>query len=263
MSFEYYPTEQPALRPGIVRNRSNLTKEEWLERMQKKSIAQGKPLTWRQIKDDPELDHEQILLKLGPYALYENSLFRSVRQTVQNDEHLMGTAARNYKAAKAVKIHRGQVSFTGVRPLIEMQVPETDAALWNPRCIIAGNLENADSERWLSAYKLEFIDCLHDITRATLKRIFRGESKAYCISRAAVYSDRVEFVICRANHPSTHAQAIQRIVATVKPGVETRLFIGVTWRNAKQYERYAVCSCENTDRETLINVLQQQTFGIA
>lgn len=257
MALAYFGKETP-LRPGIIKSHSDLTKEEWLKRMQKKSIAQGRALTWRQIKDDPELDHEQIAMKLGPYTLYENSLFCSVHGTVQSNEILTGAAERHYKAAMEVKVKNQRKP----KPLIELQTPENDMTLQEPHCIIAGNLGAADSEKWLSSYKLEFIDCLHDFSKLTLRHILGGESKAYCISKATVYPDNIEFIVRRVNTLSVDACSVQRMVATVRPKAEARLFLGVTRRNANSYNEYAICDCKNTDGQTSIKVLHQRS-GIA
>lgn len=257
MPLAYFVEETP-LRPGVIKIHSDLTREEWLEQLQKKSIAQGRPLTWRQIKDDPELDHEQIASKLGPYAVYENRLFCSVRGIVQSNEILVGAAERNFKAAMEAKA-KYQLN---PKPLKELRTPENDTTLWEPHCIIAGSLNAADSEKWLSLYKLELIDCLHDFSRATLRRILGGESKTYCISKATVYPDSIEFTLRRLNTPSTDARLVQRIIATVKPNVETRLFLGISRRNANNYDEYAICNCKNADGQTAIKIIYQQS-GIA
>jgi len=50
------------------------TGEEWLAILQEKSLVLGKPIPWYDIKQDPELNHKEILEKLGPYSAYENKL---------------------------------------------------------------------------------------------------------------------------------------------------------------------------------------------
>lgn len=262
MSLAYF-TDEPVLRPGVVKNCPMLTEEQWLSLMQQKSIAQGRPLTWRQIKDDPELDHEQIALKIGPYASYENRLFCSVRNSVQSSECLRGAAERNYLAAKSVKILRNRQSAAESQALIELQAPENDTALWNPHFIVASIIGSAQSDEWLNLCKLNFIDCLHDFSRSTLKRIFRGESRSYCISRAIVCSDSIEFTVRQINTLSTSSRSIQRIIATVKPGVEAQLLLGVTKRDMEGYDEHVICGCKNNEGKTFINILHSQKAGIA
>lgn len=263
MSLAYFvDDEATVLRPGVIEDRSELTKEELLERLQQKSAILGRRITLREIKDDPELDHEQISQKLGVYSIYENSLFCPARDTVQDSEHLTGAAKRNYQAAKTVKINRDHVFSAGIKPIIELRVPDNDTVLWSPRCIVVGSLKKTEAETWLNSYRLSLGDCFQSFSRPTLRRIFNGESRAHCISGVAVYPDRIDFIIRQTKLPSTDIGCTQRIVATVKPEVDTRLFLGMTRRGAKEYDDYVVCNCKNTGGETSINVLYQQS-GIA
>ncbi len=259
MSLAYFADSKAiVLRPGITKDRSDLTKEEWLGRLQKKSIERGRPITWREIKDDPSLDHDQILSKLGPYTTYENRLFCSVRDVVQSTEVLTGMARRNRQAAAAVKIRRNYVVPAGTEPLIELRVPDDNTALWSPYYIVVGSLNEAEAETWLGSYRLGLTECYHDFSRATLRRIFNGKSKAHCIFRAAVYSDHIEFDVRPMNPLSADIGVIQRITATVKSKVDTRLFLGVMKRGEESSDEHVICNCKNVGGKTVISILQQQ-----
>lgn len=263
MSLAYFvEDETTVLRPGVIENHSDLTQEEWLQLLQRKSTILGRRLSWREIKDDPELDHVQISRKLGPYSLYENRLFCSVQDTVQSKERFTGMMERNRQAAKAVKIHRDCTLSTGAKPIMELCVPDDDAVLWNPRYIVVGSPKEAEAETWLRAYRLRLGDCFCSFSRPTLRRIFSGESKVHRVSKVAVYPDHFEFIICQTKLPSTDVGYLQRIVATVKSEAETRLFLGMTRHGVKNYDEYAICGCKNVGGETSINVLYKQS-GVA
>ena len=60
------------------------TAEEWLVILQKKSLALGKPIPWYDIKQDPELNHKEILKKLGTYSVFEKKLL--IPQGDSNDQ---------------------------------------------------------------------------------------------------------------------------------------------------------------------------------
>ena len=60
---------------GVVgANCQSHTGPEWLEIIKRKSYEQGRPLSWHQIKQDPELDQNEILRVLGTYSTYEREL---------------------------------------------------------------------------------------------------------------------------------------------------------------------------------------------
>lgn len=261
MSFAFFD-EETILRPGIIGDCPELTGEEWLTIMKAKSIAQGKALTWRQIKDDPGLDHEQISLKLGPYASYQNSLFCSVRKIVLSHEVLTGTAERHYAAAMAVKTQHKNPYSAGAKPLMQLQTPGTISA-WSPHYIVAGSTEPEASEKWLSSFKLELTDSQCDMSASTMEHIFRGEGRTSRIMQAIVYANRIEFIAYRVNKTRIIEGTAERMLLTAKPGADARLFLGVARRGVDAYDDYAVCGCKGMGGQTRISVLSRRQAGIA
>lgn len=60
---------------GVIReNCPSRTAKEWLELLVKKSNSLGHAISWREIKGDPDLNHDEITEKLGFYSEYEHKL---------------------------------------------------------------------------------------------------------------------------------------------------------------------------------------------
>lgn len=102
----------------IAANYPTHTKEEWLKILQAKSQAQGERLSWWQIKQDPELNHQEIMAKLGYYAAYEDKLFVKPEtsepvpeEQVESIQTEMNEAKANDDEANETEVRDGEMAI--------------------------------------------------------------------------------------------------------------------------------------------------------
>lgn len=131
--------DDSALEKGIAAEQhENRTADEWLEVMQAKSRAQGRALSWSQIKRDPELDHYAILASLGQYVVFENLLFtpQAARET-QGAQAITGTR----ESLKPAKVTANQETKQETKNLTKNAVEKSKSSKIQPSAQEPASLE--------------------------------------------------------------------------------------------------------------------------
>ena len=97
------------------------TAEDWLEILQNKSLTLGRAISWHEIKQDPNLNHVEIMAELGPYAKYERLLFAD--QTTHSAEIANEISITKVNRAKTRGVRKTKQAQEIARQFQTLEVP--------------------------------------------------------------------------------------------------------------------------------------------
>lgn len=243
------------------------TGEEWLKIMQAKSNAQGKKLSWYQIKQDPELNHQEIMEKLGTYANYENQLFK-VAEKAEPNLPVLPKKPRSeiiwLKDHKTLAKRRQQIKpVSASAHFAKIEAPEF--LPWEDRGIILISQIGANGEeRHLNLSQIDIIQSVPSFTSLDLQRLFAGLGNICTICGVSVSGEKISTKLrwCDGTKDEDKSTVEFRIL----PQQKARLFIGLILTIDKfEYETYdyIICDCKGAEGEQQVKIIQEKHYDLS
>lgn len=234
--------DRPAKRP-------ERTAEELLKILQLKSISQGRPYSWKQIKDDPDLDQEEIKSKLGLYAVYERRLLpkdasitrqlTTTRNVTSQTTTTMPSASRRGrppKADSALSVTSQAImssvvsqsampsrSTASTNNLILASLSVSESNSLEASRIVLSKIDKMGVEQKLEFAQLQLIAAPANLNYHDLKRILHGMNPNCWVKTANVFASYLEFLLQR-NPPD---EKPKRIAFRVAVNQQTQFCISV------------------------------------
>jgi len=261
------------LNPGqIAPECSSHTAEEWLEIMQEKSQVQGEKLSWWQIKQDPELNHKEIMNKLGPYAKYEDKLFQKEKASydpVKPEEAKLELVSNPKVKPKTASLPKSNI--VRLRDNDESGKPEKVCLgkitappnrTWKKRgLIVISKINKEGAEEHVNLEQLEMLNQgdLKDFQSNDLQRLFAGLDENRCICELIVGQNKIS-----AKVRYKDSSSMPTIVFRLLPKEKIELFIGLVIINDEyDYENYdyIICECVGSQSKQSIKIVDSRFYN--
>lgn len=260
----------------VMDNCPQHTKDEWLEILQEKSRAQGKAISWIQIKNDPELDHRAIFDLLGPYVRYERDLVpRKVESKVEPPKVVIERPKAKAKPkAKVQEPTAKEPKPEPARAKIKSEdLRKTNAGEehlgritspmkpWEQRGIVlVSKIRDSGDEGHIDLSQLEIIRHDPKFSTQDLQRLFAGLGTEYCLQEVTLSEEKIsakvrwQYLLEEERDPVVEFRVL--------PRQKVRLFIGLTMvlGNDCQTYDYIICDCEGLETTQKVKIVESEYY---